>query len=169
MNALDQVGAWAAVAQSGLQGAGAGAAPGTALPAAGSAARFEQALQRAIDSQAGHAVPPATAGANGLSSATPGVVDLYTRGVAAQAVSGPGDAAVSRVGDYAQAMSTGFRQAMDESFAKLAKLDFTDPASLVNVIEVHMGVMSAGTQVQFATKVADQSVHGLTTLFRNQG
>ena len=97
------------------------------------------------------------------------MIDQYTSSVAAQAASGPGDAAVSRVGDYAQAMSQGFRHAVDESFAKLAKLDFTDPASLVGVIEVHLGVMSAGTQVQFATKVADQSVHGLTTLFRNQG
>jgi hypothetical protein len=150
---------------------GAGAMPSPGAPSPGAVGRFEQALQRALGAGAGNGAAPqpiaAPQGAGGLPGS--GTVDQYTHTAAAQAVSGPGDAAVSKVGDYAHAMSTGFRQAMDESFAKLANLDFTDPASLVNVIEVHMGVMSAGTQVQFATKVADQSVHGLTTLFRNQG
>ena len=113
-------------------------------------AQFSAALERAL-------------------SATPGAMDRYQRIDAATQPASPGDGAANRLGSTAGAISDSFRGAIDETFAKVQHMDFTDPSSMVTMMEVQLGVFSAATQVQFASKVADFSIHGLTTLFRNQG
>ena len=114
------------------------------------AAQFSAALERAL-------------------STTPGAADRYQRIDAASQPASPGDGAANRLGSTAGAISDSFRGAIDETFAKVQNMDFTDPSSMVTMMEVQLGVFSAATQVQFASKVADFSIHGLTTLFRNQG
>lgn len=101
--------------------------------------------------------------------ADPALADRYVRAESVQAALGSGDGAFNHLGKYATSMSHTFRNSIDESFAKLAHLDFTEPAAMITVMEVQLGVFSAASHVQFASKVADFSVHGLTTLFRNQG
>lgn len=119
----------------------------TTMPMAAQTARFAAALDQA------HAA----------------AAERYVRADAAMRPAGAGDAAFDRLGNVAQSMSTGFKRAIDDSFAKLSNLDFTEPAAMITVMEVQLGVFSAATHVQFASKVADMSVHGVTTLFRNQG
>lgn len=114
-------------------------------PMAGHAAQFAAALGQAQSAQA----------------------DSYVRGAA-----GPvsmGDGTLDHIGALGTSMSHGFRTSIDQAFSKLSNIDFTEPSAMVTMLEVHLGVFGASTQVQFASKVADFSVHGLTTLFRNQG
>lgn len=98
-----------------------------------------------------------------------GAGDSYVRSDNLQAAASMGDGTLDRLGTMGTTMSHGFRNSIDEAFSKLSNIDFTEPSSMVTMLEVHLGVFSASTQVQFAAKVADFSVHGLTTLFRNQG
>jgi len=114
------------------------------------AAQFSAALERAL-------------------ATTPGAADRYLRIDAASQPASPGDGAAHSLGSTASAISDSFRGAINETFAKVQNLDFTEPAAMVTMMEVQLGVFSAATQVQFASKVADFSIHGLTTLFRNQG
>jgi hypothetical protein len=116
-------------------------------------AQFSAAMERALST----------------TTATPGAADRYQRIDAATQPASPGDGAANRLGSTAGAISDSFRGAIDETFAKVQNMDFTDPSSMVTMMEVQLGVFSAATQVQFASKVADFSIHGLTTLFRNQG
>lgn len=127
-------------------------------PTAAGAAQFAAAYARA-----GQAAGPGSA----LAALPPNAMVEYARAEPLQAGLQP--VAFERVADYGQQMSHAFRAAIDEQFAKVATLDFTDPASLITQMEVQLGFFGAATQVQFAAKVADFSVHGVTTLFRNQG
>lgn len=129
----------------------------TAQPPA-AAAQFAAAYARANQ---------AAGAASGIAALPPSATVEYVRAEALQAGMQP--VAFERVADYGQQMSHAFRAAIDEQFAKVATLDFTDPTSLITQMEVQMGFFGAATQVQFAAKVADFSVHGVTTLFRNQG
>ncbi len=130
----------------------AGDAAMAAVPTPVQTARFEAALERAR----------AAGGADG-------VEDRYVRAQAPSMASAPGEAAFAKVSEVGREMSQGFKASIDGSLAKLSHLDLTNPSSMITMMEVQLGVMSAGVQVGFATKVADNSVHGVTTLFRNQG
>lgn len=124
---------------------------GAVAPTAMQAARFESALARAAQSSEASSL------------------EVYVKQSSSSMTTGPGDVSLSKVGDYGRAMSSGFKASIDDAFAKLNHLDLTNPASMVTMMEVQLGVMAAGVQVGFATQVADKSVHSVTTLFRNQG
>jgi hypothetical protein len=78
-----------------------------------------------------------------------------------------------------EAMSAGFKQgkklsaqfehAVEGAFKGMNNLDFTDPKSLVTVMEHHLAVMSASTYIQFAAKAVDKSTSAVKTLFTAQG
>lgn len=120
-------------------------------------ARFEAALERAR-------------AAGGIDSAeSVQGADRYVRAQTPSMATAPGEAAFAKVSEVGREMSQGFKASIDGSLAKLSHLDLTNPQSMITMMEVQLGVMSAGVQVGFATKVADNSVHGVTTLFRNQG
>lgn len=122
-------------------------------PSGARTSQFTAALERAQTAQ----LDPLAAG------------DRYLRAEIMRPIATVGDGAMDQLGPYATLMSRTFRQSIDTAFSKLSHLDFTEPSSMITVLEVHLGVFSAATHVQFASKVADFSVHGLTTLFRNQG
>jgi hypothetical protein len=129
---------------------------------------YRQPFAAAAQAPAAH-VAQFSAALERAMATTPGAADRYQRIDAASQPASPGDSAASRLGSTAGAISDSFRGAIDETFAKVQNLDFTEPAAMVTMMEVQLGVFSAATQVQFASKVADFSIHGLTTLFRNQG
>lgn len=132
------------------------AVPATpAPPSVASAAQFTAAYARAGGGSALDRLPPSTA-----------VEYVRTHPLQAAALQ-PG--VFDRISGYGQQMSQAFAASINEQFAKVATLDFTDPTSLITQMEVQLGFFGAATQVQFAAKVADFSVHGVTTLFRNQG
>lgn len=123
---------------------------------------------------------PATAGhasqfsaamdqAQAARAAAVGGGDNYVRSDGLHPVASMGEGTMDRLSTMGTTMSHGFRSSIDDAFSKLSNIDFTEPTSMVTMLEVNLGVFSASTQVQFASKVADFSVHGLTTLFRNQG
>lgn len=119
--------------------------------------------------QQGAAFAAALENAQSAQATDPGLAGRYVRVDGGHTSMASGDGAFSHLGRQASSMSAGFRGAINEAFGKLSHLDFTEPSAMVTVMEVQLGVFSAAHHVQFATKVADFSVHGLTTLFRNQG
>ena len=130
---------------------------------------YRQPFAAAQQAPAAHVAQFSAALERALQATPGGATDRYQRIDAATQPASPGDGAASRLGSTAGAISDSFRGAIDETFAKVQNLDFTEPSSMVTMMEVQLGVFSAATQVQFASKVADFSIHGLTTLFRNQG
>lgn len=87
--------------------------------------------------------------------------------------------AMAPTGGLSQAMNHGlqrgkqlshsFEHAIDHAMTGMSGLDFTDPRSLVTVMEHHLAIMSAGTYIQFATKAANSASQAVKTLFTSQG
>jgi hypothetical protein len=101
-----------------------------------------------------------------LSAAKEAQMDVQVQAIAPQ--SGLPDAMNAGI-EQGKKLSTRFEQAVEGAFKGMSNLDFTDPKSVVTVMEHHLAVMSASTYIQFAAKAVDNSTHAIKTLFSSQG
>jgi hypothetical protein len=70
--------------------------------------------------------------------------------------------------DYVNGFDDRFRGALTENIESVGKLDFTDPMSMVKVMEVQAQIFSVTMELQLAAKLAESGRHFVSTLFQNQ-
>jgi hypothetical protein len=70
---------------------------------------------------------------------------------------------------YANSVDQHLHTALKDNIQSMTKLDFSDPMSIVRIMEVQADIFSATMELQLAAKLADSGRHFTSTLFQNQG
>jgi hypothetical protein len=70
---------------------------------------------------------------------------------------------------YVSNFDAKFQTTLDRSLSDVAALDFSDPMSIVHVMELQADMFSVTMELELAAKLADSGRHFTTTLFNNQG
>jgi hypothetical protein len=105
-------------------------------------AQFEQALQRSEQVNAAQYSRPALASQTGLP-----------------------DQLLNYVGNF----DAKFHSTLNQGIGDITALDFSNPTSIVHVMELQADMFSVTMELELATKLADSGRHFTTTLFNNQG
>lgn len=69
------------------------------------------------------------------------------------------------VGDF----DARFQSTLGQSITDITALDFSDPMSIVHVMQLQADMFAVTMELELATKLADSGRHFTTTLFNNQG
>jgi hypothetical protein len=71
--------------------------------------------------------------------------------------------------NYVGQFDAKFSKTLDHGIGDIAALDFSDPMSIVHVMQLQADMFSVTMELELATKLADSGRHFTTTLFNNQG
>jgi hypothetical protein len=69
---------------------------------------------------------------------------------------------------YVSNFDAKFHSTLNRSISDVAALDFSNPMSIVHVMELQADMFSVTMELELATKLADSGRHFATTLFNNQ-